>query len=564
MLLACAALVLCGAEGSATAQTLSLNTVHGEGPTSPSFIVDPMWTQKPFVASGVSAIPTYLDQVNPRTMARNSPIHKEVFARIKELAADHIRYLHWDPFPTSFPLPHPPVNNKTSWDFSGIDPYVEDFMTASEGHDSVINFAPMYTWGTNDAGFLDPTGTKAGEYFSRIISWYTKGGFVDELGVKHVSNYSYNWTYWEVLNEPDAGSSGLRCRSLNNSANALLCAQKYIDIYDGIVTVLKRDHPQLKFTALVIAFPDCAGSQTWFSHFLNASNHRSPVREHFSEYVHEISYHWYAENYYLQNDPPDEFLRVGANPSDLFMQSAQFLVAAKRIKDLVDELAPGTRMNCNEVGVLVVDPPEGALLPNGADRWWWNLEASMFAYVYSQLAALGVDAIAASQLTGYPGNAEPISMLDWTSGKGNPYYWVVKMFIDTMGSGPKDVHDTTVNLLSADKLINASMPDDWKCIHSMQPKGVGDAHVSPLYARAMTLHAKAGQRVVILANTRKSSISVSVAGAAGGSVRTVEKGSGDQTTPYSDVKMTSEELTLEGWGVAIVSLPSAAPQAFWV
>ena len=65
--------------------------------------------------------------------------------------------------------------------------------------------------------------------FSRIISWYTKGGFVDgkvprlcispaillgsidycqlignrlsELGVKHVSNLSYDWKYWEVLNE---------------------------------------------------------------------------------------------------------------------------------------------------------------------------------------------------------------------------------------------------------------------------------------------------------------------------------------------------------------------------
>ena len=42
-------------------------------------------------------------------------------------------------------------------------------------------------------------GKKAGEYFSRIVSWYTKGGFVDELGVRHVSNHSYSWKYWEVL-----------------------------------------------------------------------------------------------------------------------------------------------------------------------------------------------------------------------------------------------------------------------------------------------------------------------------------------------------------------------------
>ena len=164
----------------------------------------------------------------------------------------------------SYPLPHPPAKGKTSWDFSQIDPLVEDFMEASAGHDSVINFSPMFRWGVNATGFDDPTGTVAGEYFSRIISWYTKGGFVDELGVKHISNYSYAWKYWEVLNEVDAGESGTQCGSLNNSAAAPLCARKYTEIYDGIVTVLHRDHPQLQFTGLVLAWPDCAGSEAWF------------------------------------------------------------------------------------------------------------------------------------------------------------------------------------------------------------------------------------------------------------------------------------------------------------
>ena len=127
----------------------------------------------------------------------------------------------------SYPLPHPPAKGKTSWDFSQIDPLVEDFMEASAGHDSVINFSPMFSWGVNATGFDDPTGTVAGEYFSRIISWYTKGGFVDELGVKHVSNYSYAWKYWEVLNEVDAGSSGTACKSLNaTAAIALDCATR--------------------------------------------------------------------------------------------------------------------------------------------------------------------------------------------------------------------------------------------------------------------------------------------------------------------------------------------------
>ena len=44
---------------------------------------------------------------------------------------------------------------------------------------------------------------------------------------------------------------------------------------------------------------------------------------------------------------------------------------------------------------------------------------------------------------GYPGNAASISMVDWTTGQGDAWFWVVKMFIDTLGS-----------LWQAGKLIN--------------------------------------------------------------------------------------------------------------
>ena len=137
---------------------------------------------------------------------------------------------------------------------------------------------------------------------------------------------------------------------------------------------------------------------------------------------------------------PASWRTVGANPGDVFVQSAQFLVAARRIKALVDELAPGTRVYCNEIGVLAPDLPPARycysnddkctgtqLEPFGQDRWWWNLEAAQYGFVYGELAALGLDGMAASQLTGYPGNAVSISMLDWTNGNGNAWYWVVKV-----------------------------------------------------------------------------------------------------------------------------------------
>ena len=170
--------------------------------------------------------------------------------------------------------------------------------------------------------------------------------------------------------------------------------------------MLHRDHPQLQFTGLVLAWPDCQGSEQWFRYFLNASNHRSPVREDFATYVHEISYHWYSENGYEAPPPVGTWHTVGDNPADVFlqvseppihvsafypqvslvvitdkirrMQSAQFLVSAARVQELIAEYHPTRttgegklRTYCNEIGVLAPDPPPGSE-PFGADRWWWK------------------------------------------------------------------------------------------------------------------------------------------------------------------------------------------------
>eukprot|EP00729_Bicosta_minor_P003374 gene3374-16255_t len=557
-------------------------------PPPPPTSVEIDWSNA--TARGVRAIPTYLDQVNPGTMARSSTIHDQVFQRIADLNADHIRYLHWDPFALSYPLPGPPINGKTTWDFRGIDPYVEDFMAHSVGHDSVINFAPMYKWGTNERGFVDPTGVAAGEYFSRIVSWYTQGGFVDELGVRHVSNHSYDWKYWEVLNEVDAGSSGTRCQSLNQTrAAALECVQKYTDIYDGIVTVMKRDHPQLEFTGLVLAWPGCTNAEEWFRYFLNASNHRSPVKENFGSYVSEISYHWYSENGYgVPSDCTESWHCLGKNPADAFLQSSQFVNGAARIQAIVRELAPSVRVFVDEIGVLANDPivAPGRIDPFGLDRWWWNIEAAQYAYVYSELAELGVHAMAASQLTGYLGNAASISMLDWDTGLGNAWYWVLKLFIDTLGSNCKDVVGTTVNGKPSSDAIRPLFPNEWVCIHTASAKPLADAHVDPIYAKAMVVHnysagtggsgcpsgdgagdasstssssssAAAGQRVVILANTKNSTANVTIPGAYGGTVRAVDATAGYEAIPYSNQRIANRAGTVQlgGFGAAIICMP---------
>ena len=45
----------------------------------------------------------------------------------------------------------------------------------------------------------EATGRQAGEYYSRIISWFTKGFMVDEYGHEHTGGHHFNFTYWEVL-----------------------------------------------------------------------------------------------------------------------------------------------------------------------------------------------------------------------------------------------------------------------------------------------------------------------------------------------------------------------------
>jgi hypothetical protein len=371
-----------------------------------------------------NAVPTYLDQVNSAAYARTSPIHDAAYRRIHEMGADKVRYLHWDANGMSEGIEAPPANgtNASTWDFSRVDPYVVDFMNASKGHDSVINFAAppaWYSWPcpnkatfctTGPKGYLDPTGVAAGRYYSQLISWYTKGGFIDELGAHHLSNHRYNWTFWEVLNEVDTGSSGVHCQSWNDSATSLHCAQRYTEIYDGIVTVLKKDHPQLLFTGLVLAMPDCANTDIWFDYFLNASNHRSPVRENFQDYLWAVSMHFYSENSYCQGLAPwpDGWRSIGDNPADVFLQSAQFVSRARKIQAKVDAAAPWVKTVANEIGMMAPQGSANTGYPDnyqdmnqtydlfGADRWWWNLEAAQYSYIYGSLAAIGYDQMAAS------------------------------------------------------------------------------------------------------------------------------------------------------------------------
>jgi hypothetical protein len=153
--------------------------------------------------------PTLQVVVNPM-LRRGSSMHKGTFEVLKNLGADYVRFVPW------FPYPHmavaelqAPSKNKTFWDFSQIDPIVKDFMEAQKGHSVVMNFStiPVWMFKTDEpviypsnpdsvfwaynkgVEFRDTTLKELTGYYERLFSWYTKGGFTDELGAFHKSGY---------------------------------------------------------------------------------------------------------------------------------------------------------------------------------------------------------------------------------------------------------------------------------------------------------------------------------------------------------------------------------------
>ena len=239
--------------------------------------------------------------VNP-PLRRGAKIHDPVFAALRDLQTDYARFVPWLPYPRlAVAELEPPRDGRTFWDFSLIDPLTIDFLEATKGHPSVLNFSttPQWMWVTpapvtypadpdqpvwnytQGAELRDPTGKELGDYYARVVSWYTLGGFVDELGKRHESGHHYQVDWCEVLNEPD-----LEHR---------LGPKPYTGIYDAIVTAIRAVAPKMKFVGISVASPSRLPEM--FEYFLNPRNHQAGVP------LDAISYHYY---YSPAKDEPAE------------------------------------------------------------------------------------------------------------------------------------------------------------------------------------------------------------------------------------------------------------------
>src|SRR5205807_5927268 len=84
--------------------------------------------------------------VNP-PLRPGSAIHDRVYSELQRSGADYVRYVPWLPYPKlGVAELQPPTKEKTSWDFSLIDPMTIDFLNATKGHPVILNFSTIPQW----------------------------------------------------------------------------------------------------------------------------------------------------------------------------------------------------------------------------------------------------------------------------------------------------------------------------------------------------------------------------------------------------------------------------------
>jgi len=457
--------------------------------------------------------PTLQVVVNP-PLRRGAALHDAAFRALHDLGCDVVRYVPWLPYPKlAVAEIEPPQNGKTSWDFSMIDPMTADFMNAIAGHSVMINFStpPQWMWKTpapipypadpdqvvwnyeQGTELRDPSLKELADYYARLVSWYTQGGFKDELGIMHKSDHHYKFDYWEVFNEVDYEHS--------------MTPAQYTARYDAIAAAIHQVSPHTKFAALALARPGYAPKT--FEYFLDHRHHKPGIP------LDMITYHFYAAPSLGQSMETQQFT--------FFDQADHFLDVVRYIESIRQRLSPQTQTDVNELGSISADDggqDQPGHVTKPIPNEYWNLAGAMYAYVFSELAKQGIDVVGESQLVGYPTQFPSVTMVDWETGQPNARYWVLKL-----------LHD---NLRPGDKLVATEGPNN-----------------SEAYAQGFAT--REGQHKVLLVNKRLQGCVVSIPGAAGGRVEVVDQETAFQ--PPAAGRLRSDDVSLGGFAVAVVTLP---------
>lgn len=166
------------------------------------------------------------------------------------------------------------------------------------------------------------------------------------------------------------------CGHVTPRAAAVPWYVRYTEIYDSVVTVLNRDHPEIEITALCVAQDNSnidVYDDAWFTYFFNASNHKRGVAP--PSYV---TYHFYAIPGSMQEVDPWPTYRtdaIGLWPKHLFTQAAHFISRAQRTNGVIargDFGGAEVKINVDEVGII-----GGAACPVSTlfstSKAYWNI-----------------------------------------------------------------------------------------------------------------------------------------------------------------------------------------------
>ncbi len=457
--------------------------------------------------------PTLQVVVNP-LLRPSSPISRRAFQALHKLGANYVRFVPWLPYPKlAVAELKPPANGKTYWNFKLIDPMVKAFMRATAGHPVIMNFSTVPEWMfktnapvayPNDPNqvvwnyeqgttLTDSSLKTIADYYARLVSWYTRGGFKDEYGHWHKSGYHYHFAWWEVLNEVD----------YEHQMNV----QEYSRWYDAITKAIHRVSPSTRFVGIALAGTSNWNPNdiNWFSYFIKPQNHAPGTP------LNMMSYHFYASP--PGNTTPAQW------PGIVFSEADGFLGIVQQIQNIRRQYNPSIATDIDEIGTMMPNDNGAsqvqAMLGNDP---YWNLSGAMFAYLFGNLAAQGIQITGESQLIGYPSQFPSVSMVNWQTGVPNARFRVLELLRHNFGPGDR---------------ITAS-----------------SVSTPNIYAQGfITPH---GERKVLIVNKTNSTALIALPGAARGREEWVDQITANQHPAHRSLH--SDSFHLGGLGVAVITL----------
>ncbi len=456
-----------------------------------------------------------LQVVQNPPLLRGSAIHDNAWKSLRELGSEKTRLALWYPYPRlAVAELAPPSEHATSWDFSQIDPIVEDFFAATENRSSVFTMSTIPTWMFKQADpgpiprdpseaiwgyeagdeLRDPSGKEVADYYARVARWYTQGGFKDELGKTFASSHHYKIAYWEILNEPEYEHA--------------LSMETYIRLYDKIVAAVRQVSPETKFVGMSLAEPKRRPES--FETFLNPANHVPGTP------LDAISYHFYAVPETGESDEVQQYT--------FFARADAFLNSVRYIESIRKRLSRRTETHINETGCIAADDlgqgPDS--MKHAPSAQYWNLCGAMFAYLYAGLAEQGIDVVGASQLVGYPTQFPSVSLLDWNTGLPNARYRVLELLHKNFGPGDRSVK---VSYKSSDLFVAG-------------------------YVTAT------GEKKILLVNKRNRDLTARMPGLSGAMESHVDVRTGGSA--IASRRLDADQVSLGPFAVSVVTLPRAA------